>query len=107
MTIFSKVVGESIVGGTLVGGSIFTGVAYEAAMHPEIGDTKDYSGTIGNSAEFGVGLALAYLGVKYGAKGLGMLRKPDIVVPSNVSAAQASMFGSGTGANIVRSGAPI
>jgi hypothetical protein len=89
MSIFTNVAVDSVVTGGLVGGSVFTGVAYESVMHPEIGDTKDYSQTIGNSAEFGIGLALAYLGVKYGSKGLGMLRKPSVASSAPAGATQA------------------
>jgi hypothetical protein len=61
MSIFT----DAAVVGTIVGGSTLLGVTTEAVLHPTNGDDKDFSNTIESSAEVGLGLGLAYLGIKY------------------------------------------
>lgn len=96
MSIFTTVAMESAIAGTLVGGATLIGVTADAAFRPEFGgDSKDYSQTISTSANIGMNLAMAYLGIKYVNKGVGAIRagsfNKQVPIPTNATAAQARL----------------
>ncbi len=59
---------EAGIFGLVTGGAVGVGVLGEAAFHPEIGDSKDYSGVVDTYSDIGMGIASAYLGLKYGSR---------------------------------------
>lgn len=110
MSIFSTVIKEAgkdlLVGTTLVGGATLGGVTIDAIRNPEIGDTKDYSDVISNSSNFGLDLAYAYLGIKYGVKSYGlaknMLAKKGNFSPPNTSGSQFAIDSFTTGEQVIK-----
>ena len=98
-SIFTHVAKDTAATGTLVGGSVLLGVTASAMFKPEFGgDTKDYSKAIDTSTDIGMGLAMAYLGIKYGrmAGDLGrdvFLRGSAVAPPPNTSRQAANLLG--------------
>lgn len=98
-SIFTNVAKDAAVTGTLTGGAVLLGVTGSAMIKPEFGgDTKDYSKAIDTSTNIGMGLAMAYLGIKYGrmANDLGrsiFLRGSAVSPPPNTSVNSARILG--------------
>lgn len=65
MSIYTKVASIAATDATIVGTTVLGAVTVDAALNPEIGDTKDYSSVIELGTNIGIGLSLSYLGIKY------------------------------------------
>lgn len=101
---FYTIAKEGLITGGIVGGSVLTGVTYDAAFHPEIGDTKDYSGTIDSSTSFGINMAMAYLGIKYGNKLVKAVSSKDNVLAKKgtMTAGEMAIAAMTTGVRVYR-----
>ena len=66
---------EAGIVGAVTGTSVGIGMLGEAAFNPELGDDKHYSGVVDTYSTIGLGLGAAYLGLKYGSRGVGKIQQ--------------------------------
>jgi len=97
-SIFTNVAKDTAVSTSLIAGSALLGITASAMFKPEFGgDTKDYSKAIDTSTDIGMGLAMAYLGIKYVgvANKVGrdiFLRGSSLAVPPDTSRTAAEVL---------------
>lgn len=83
---------EAGIFGLITGGAVGVGLLGEAAFHPEIGDNKDYSGVVDTYSNIGMGVASAYLGLKYGSRVIGKIQENMLIKQkTNPTVAKALM----------------